>query len=132
MNQTFIRYAAVFALIGAAVVSVFLSYHTPQVLASSIPGIEASMATSTAYNLSANTVTSVAATSSCAARIVSSGASAINLQFGDQSGSTLTGSVFTATQNASTTVAYDSGQYGCGLVRAYAYAASKIIISETR
>lgn len=74
----------------------------------------------------------------CKARVISTwGASAIMINFGDPgsdrlnniSSTTVSGSVG-HWQAASTTVAYDSGIYGCGRWSAYSYATQTLTISE--
>ena len=100
---------------------------------SAVPGTPAAMATSSNVVMPVNTAVTLAATSTCAARIVTtSGVGSVMLLFSDKVGNTLTGSYGTAFQAASTTVVYDSGQYGCDLVRGFSYLAQTISISESR
>lgn len=73
----------------------------------------------------------------CKARIVTTTGSAIMLNFGEPgadragniSSTTVSGSVG-HWQSASTTVAYDSGLYGCGQWTAFSYASQTISLSE--
>lgn len=109
----------------------FLIVGFQDVDASAPAGASATVATSSAITMPAVTVISIAATSSCAATIVQTGASALMLQFSDRKGSTLTGQNGTALQAASSTEVYDSGQYGCGRIRAYSYVAQPITITQT-
>jgi hypothetical protein len=51
------------------------------------------------------------------------------LTFSDYANQTPTG-VFGHLQAASTTVVYDSGQFGCDRVKAYSFGASTITITE--
>lgn len=68
----------------------------------------------------------------CSSRIISTrGESAIMLSLASLSSTTLSGSIGTM-QSASTTVAYDSGLYGCGYVTAFAYATTTVTLVETR
>lgn len=53
------------------------------------------------------------------------------LTFSDYAGQTPTG-LYGHLQAASTTVAYDSGLYGCGLMKVYSFATQQITVSETR
>ena len=99
--------------------------------ASAPSGLPATMATTSNVTMPAVTVVTVAATSSCTATVVQTGVSAVMLQFGDRNGAALSGTNGTALQAASTTVAYDSGLYGCGKIRAYSYTAQPITISQT-
>lgn len=92
-------------------------------------GSPANIATSTNDTLSATTVYGVIASSTCTARIISTGGSAVMLTFNDRD--TPTGSSGNQ-QAASTTVVYDSGQYGCGKVKAYSFAASVITVTDSR
>ncbi len=98
--------------------------------ASAPSGLPATVATTSA-NAVSTTATSLFATSTCSARIITTRAQPVMLTFSDYAGQTPTGS-FGHLQPASTTVAYDSGQYGCGLVKAYAYGVDTITITETR
>jgi len=71
-------------------------------------------------------------TDSCKARIITTRESAISISFGDTTGfgsTTLTGASGHI-QLASTTVAYDSGIYGCGLWTAYGYASTTLTVSQ--
>ncbi len=71
------------------------------------------------------------ATSTCAARTISTTASPIMLTFSDAQGKVPT-ATFGVLQAASTTVAYDGSQYGCATVRAYSFVSSAITIQESR
>ncbi len=99
--------------------------------ASAPTGLPATIATSSNLTLAAVTSLSVFATSTCAARIVTTSGSAVMMTFSDRVGDVPTGS-FGHLQPASTTVAYDSGQYGCGLVRILSFGAQFITVSESR
>ena len=71
------------------------------------------------------------ATTTCSSRVITTAASAVMLTFSDYAGQTPTGS-FGHLQGASTTVSYDSGTYGCGLFKAYAFSSTTITVTETR
>ncbi len=91
-------------------------------------GLPATFATSTITSIAANTADyNIAATSTCAARIITVGAGAL-LSFNGVP-PTLAGGVW---QAASTTVVYDSGQFGCGAVGIISTTAQTISIIETR
>ena len=80
---------------------------------------------------SANISNLVFATSTCAARVVTSAASALMLTFSDAKGFGPTGSQGII-QAASTTAVYDGGLYGCGAVRIYSFSTSSITVMETQ
>jgi hypothetical protein len=74
-------------------------------------------------------------TAQCNSRIITvGGASSLMLVFGDTSNGDLSSTTLTGTvghwQAASTTVAYDSGLYGCGRVSARSYADVPVTISQ--
>lgn len=71
--------------------------------------------------------------SNCKARVVStSGNSAIMISFGDVTGfgSTTVSGTAGHWQAASTTVAYDSGLFGCGRWTAFGYASTTVMVTE--
>lgn len=123
---------AFMALVGIAVALMFYVMGIKEnVSFSSAPsGLPATMATTSQTTLG-TTALSLFATSSCAARIISTTGQAIMLTFSDYAGQTPTGS-FGVIQSASTTVEYDSGQYGCGLVKGISFASQLITLVETR
>lgn len=97
--------------------------------ASAPSGLQATVATSSYQGVS-GTQAVLFATSSCSARIVSTASTSIMLTFRDQDIPTAFYGHF---QAASTTVAYDSGQYGCAGWRVFGFApAGGITISESR
>ncbi len=94
--------------------------------ASAPPGAPAVVNSMASTSVNTPTVTQIAATSTCTARTIStSGASAVMLGFSAFQGTTTTGS-FGMYQAASTTVTYDSGQFGCGQISAFSYATSTV------
>jgi hypothetical protein len=98
--------------------------------ASAPSGLPATVATSSNPTIGTSGVV-LFATSTCAARIITTVASPIMLTFSDYAGQTPTALVGHL-QAASTTVVYDSGQYGCGLFKAYGFVSSAITVTETR
>jgi len=121
VTKSFLFFAA-FLLIAA----VFL---LPGVLrASTPPGIAATIATSS-NPVVGTTAVVVFATSSCAARIVTTVASPVMITFSDDKTPT---ALFGHLQPASTTVAYDASQYGCGQTKMYGFVSSAITVSESR
>lgn len=110
----------------------FITLSGPSKSLGSAPGgLPTSVATSSALTLSATTATTILATSTCDARIITTKASPILLTFSDYAGQAPS-ATFGHLQAASTTAVYDSGQYGCGLVKAYAMTADVISVTETR
>lgn len=96
-------------------------------------GVPATVATSTvSQTVTAGTAELLFATSSdCAARIIGTAGGAIRLTFSDTLGArptALAGHV----QAASTTVAYDSGLYGCHAIWVYPYVTEPLTTTETR
>lgn len=109
----------------------YLLYTAPFMAGASAPsGIPATVATTSPalVNTSASTVF---ATSTCASRTISTVASPIMITFSDVQGSVPTGT-FGHLQAASTTVAYDSGLYGCGALKVYSFVSSTITVMESR
>lgn len=103
-----------------------------KVSASAPSGLQGTVATSSVSGVGTTVVTLIATTTgSCSARIISTKTSAIMLTFSDYAGQAPTGT-FGHVQPASTTVAYDSGLYGCGLVKAFGFAADTVTITEVR
>lgn len=107
--------------------------------ASTTSGLPARVATSSTIFVGPNLVTATTsrttlftADGTCVTRVISTVGQPILLSFDNVSSTTPNGATGFI-QAASTTVAYDSGQYGCGLVSAYGYSASTTItIMETQ
>lgn len=136
-SKPYLLLAAV-VLIAGLIVTV---YNYQSAKADAFPGLVAQIGvnntsgTTTSIALIPNVSTSIFATSTCSARIVTTKSADILLSFYD--GAPTLNSFNGHLQTASTTVAYSSGQYGCGLVRAYALvgggvASTTINITETR
>lgn len=120
-----------FATVIVAAILVALSYNSSLSSASAPSGLPATVATSTSPTVTTTQKLVFATSSACAARIITSRTAPLMITFSDVQGKTPTG-VIGHQQAASTTVAYDSGLYGCGAVRIYAYASSVITVTETR
>lgn len=115
----------------ALTVLLTLSYFTSNKVKASAPtGLPATIATSSNPAVSTTAVT-IIATSTCSARVISTASTSLMLTFSDYANQTPT-AIFGVYQAASTTVVYDSGQYGCGLVKAYANAAGVITVIDSR
>ena len=122
---------AVITMMGLLIFEI-MSYQARQVSASAPSGLPATIATTSTVIIGPGNSMTAFATSSCSARIISTVAQPVMLTFTDLAGQSPTG-VFGHLQGASTTVAYDSGVYGCNLVRVYGFVASTTItISESR
>lgn len=85
--------------------------------ASAPSGLPATIATSSNPIITATAAT-IIATSTCSARIISTASSTIMLTFTDKDTPSQSFGTF---QAASTTKEYDSGQYGCGRVKAMSF-----------
>jgi len=120
--------------LGAALVVLFtvLVMNRP-VDASAPSGLGATVATTTLGYTVQVSQTVLFATSTCAARVVTTRAQPIMLTFSDVQGKVPT-AVSGHLQLASTTVTYDSGQYGCGTFRVISATPSTdtISVSESR
>lgn len=88
--------------------------------------IPASLATTSLMSVGPQNATTLMATSSCTARIITTYGNPIMLTFSDYLNQSPT-ATFGHLQAASTTVVYDAGEVGCGLVKAYGYTASTSI-----
>jgi hypothetical protein len=108
--------------------------------ASAPSGLSATVATTSLQDVGPNLYSSttprvivIANHPQCAARIITTGANPILLGFNATFNGTTTPSGTSGVyQAASTTVAYDSGIYGCGQITAYGYTATTAItITET-
>ena len=122
---TGLLFAAAFGL------AALILFGIPQAQASAPSGLPATVATSSNPTVTTTASLVIATSTACSARIVTTVASPIMLTFSDNQGKVPTGT-YGHLQPASTTVAYDSGQYGCGAVRIYSFVSSAITVTETR
>lgn len=129
--QKIINKLSVITILALAIVLVFVTGRTNNVSASAPSGLAASVATSSQATVGTTAISLFATSTSCAARVITTYASPVMLTFSDYAGQTPTG-LFGHLQAASTTVAYDSGVYGCGLVKAYSFTSQTITVTETR
>ena len=84
-------------------------------------------------NVASTTVTVFGNETNCSARVISTVGTPIMLLFSNAMISSTTANptaLYGHTQAASTTVVYDSGQFGCGYVSAYAFSSTTITVSE--
>ena len=130
MIQTSTKQIAIFVA-GAVLAFLAILFFTSTPTKASAPnGLPATIAT-TSVSLVNTTASLVIATSSCSARIISTATSSIMIGFTDNQGfvpSAMQGIY----QAASTTVAYDSGQYGCGAVRVYSFQTQNLTVMDAR
>lgn len=115
------------ALVFAGIVVLFQGAQTVQGAAGELAG---TVATTGPMSVT-TTASTVLATSSCAARIISTRESAITLTFSDNQGAVPT-ALFGHVQPASTTVAYDGAVYGCNAVKIYSFTTQNVTLTETR
>jgi hypothetical protein len=94
-------------------------------------GLTATVASTSQIILAANGVSTLFSTSSCAARVIATGNSAIMLTFDERVGTNPSG-IVGAWQAASTTAAYDGGLFGCGTMKVYSFGAQQVRATETR
>jgi hypothetical protein len=98
--------------------------------ASAPAGLKTTIATTSPAAVT-GTASMLFATSTCDARIITTAGSSIMLTFSDYAGQTPS-ATFGHIQATSTTVVYDSGQYGCGAVKAFSFANQLLTVSESR
>lgn len=98
--------------------------------ASAPPGIPAFVATTSQMTVNTTASRVLATTTACSSRIISTVASPITISFSDRNGFVPSGLVGHV-QAASTTVAYDSGLYGCDAMRIYSFSATDITVTQT-
>ena len=91
-------------------------------------GIIARVATSSPYVIG-STASTITATTSCIARVITTKTQPILLTFSD---AYTPSSTYGHIQTASSTVAYDAEVYGCGLMRVQGMAADTITVTEIR
>ena len=119
-----------FGLLAAVLFVYVLGLSTQKAYGSAPSGLPAAIATSSTAAVS-STASLVFATSTCSARIISTGVNGIMITLSDKQGLVPSGTVG-HWQGASTTVAYDSGQYGCGAFRVYSSVSQTINVSESQ
>ena len=122
-------YVIVFALIVAG----YFVWSANQVLGGAPAGLPATIGTSSTVLVGTSTpMTLTATTTGCAARIITTGAQAIRISFSHHLSSTTLGNGIGHFQGGSTTVAYDSGLYGCDFTTALGvYEGGDILGSES-
>lgn len=132
MTDTFIR-SSVFAVVLVAMLFTFRWVH-PRVqpaFSSAPSGLQAVVSSSSINTLVGGTVSTLFATSSCSARIITTAGAPITVTFSDKVGQTPT-ATFGILQGSSTSVVYDSGQFGCGLIKVLSASAQILTVIETQ
>jgi hypothetical protein len=119
------------ALVALFVIASFLLLGSASVSASAPSGLPATIATSSNPTVTTSAALVFATSTACASRVITTYASPVMITFTDRIGQTPTGT-FGHLQPASSTVAYDSGLYGCGAVKIYSFATQAITVSEGR
>jgi hypothetical protein len=131
MKLSITKIAVVASALLLAGTALYFFVGVPRALSSAPSGLPATVATTSPAAVSTTQSLVIGTSSACASRVISTKASAIMLTFSDAQGQVPTGT-YGFVQAASTTVAYDSGLYGCGAVRAYSFASDTITVTETR
>ena len=100
---------------------------------SAVSGVQSTVGTSPTVLVGTSTPVTLTATSTgCASRIITTGAQAIKISFSHHLSSSTLGNNIGHFQGGSTTVAYDSGLYGCDFVTARGvYEGGDILGSES-
>ena len=129
-----LQYGIVIALVLTIVY--LLGTQVPHSFAGAPPGIPTSIAFATTTAVGPQQNRQIFAASNCNSRIISTVASPIMIIFADPSNgdlaSTTLNGVKGSVQAASTTVAYDSEQYGCARWFAYGFSSTTITTVSTR
>lgn len=94
-------------------------------------GLASTVATTSNPTVNTTAATVFATSTGCASRVITTVASPVMITFSDYAGQTPT-ALFGHLQAASTTVTYDAGLFGCGLVKIYSFVSSNITVTETR
>lgn len=133
MSKTLSIYALVLAVTLLAV-ALFFNQSTPAI-GSGWLGFQSHIQSATSTTVGPDEIITLFAdeeSATCHSRVITTTGSAIMISFDDVAGhgsTTISGEIG-HWQDASTTVAYDSGQYGCGLLSAYGYSSSTVTISS--
>lgn len=104
-----------------------------EVAGSAFTGQSAYLQTATTTTLNTATKGTIAASNDyCKSRVITTNGIGVYLSFGDTTGfgSTTLANAVGHWQPASTTVAYDGGLYGCGLLTGYANATTTLTVSQ--
>lgn len=128
MKQTIALLTGIFI----GLIAVYAAVVSPYFASASSPaGFPADVGTSTIAFVSTTPIIAFPTSTNCAARIISTASSSIKITFSDRM-ALYPSDARGHWQSASTTVVYDSGQFGCDTVRVYSYTAQPVTILETR
>lgn len=132
-NNFIIRALGLTVILGAILLTAFiLVWNTQRVQGNGFIGVTVNVASSSSQVIPARAARVLFATSTpCTTRIITSRATPLMLTFSNYNNASPTGT-FGHYQAASTTVAYEAGVYGCGLVKVYADVADTITATESQ
>lgn len=140
MTKNIINIGAVMIICGIilATLLAIMSFQVPQAGASAMNGVGARVATTSTSAVGPGQKIMIFGSSTnamwrtnCAARVITTVASPIMIEFGPQGSTTVSGMIGHL-QAASTTIAYDGDIYGCDLVTVYSFSSSTITLTETQ
>lgn len=126
MTQAKTTLGAILIIALAGLLAFYLVITTQKTQGSAPSGLPATFASSTGMTVTATAQRAFATSSSCSSRVITTLAQPVMLTFGDQNGQVPTIS-FGVFQAASSTVAYDSGLYGCGAVKVIGFIPSTTV-----
>ena len=136
LNKVLVSLAVVTLSIAAIVFAIKYDKPTQEAVGANFPGTSSHLATSTRFNVKTSSTMLFATSTDCTSRVISFGgvsASTTYITFGDIASTTPNLPKTNAiTFQGSTTVAFDSGIYGCNTWRAVADTAMDIWIAEFR
>ena len=119
------------AVVAVAMLCAVVIFNEARLASASAPsGLPATVIFVGSSTVSTTAIVLNATTTNCAARIVSTGSNPVMLGFTGANGTT-TNATTGLWQAGSTTVAYDSGLYGCGLLTAYSALGSIVNVVVT-
>ena len=133
--QDIIKSLTALTILAIVMMTIYAYIPAQDSLGSSFTGSAATLSTATTTTVGPQANTTIfSKTTSCTSRIITTNFTAIFFTTGDVTGfgSTTLANGNGLTQAASTTVAYDSGIYGCGRWTAEAVASTSITIVENQ
>lgn len=137
-DKKLIKFVGIGMAMFATLFAFFLFQEARPAFASAPSGLNATVATTSPLTIGPTDAINVplfgattTTNNGCAARVVTTTATPIMLEFTISASTTASGTVGHL-QAASTTVVYDGGQYGCGLWTAYAFGTTTITVTETK
>ena len=132
MEKIFNNRWSIVVILAAIALTAFLVFqNASKVEGAAFTGLSTTIATTTNPSVGTTALVIIATSTNCASRIITSRAAPLMLTFSDYNNATPT-ATFGHLQPASSTVVYDSGLWGCGKVKAYAYTTDTITVTETQ